>query len=100
MRPAPSSATSPARPVDRCPSARRSARSAASHRSARGLRSALGVTPDGTLYYADIGVIGPGPIRPGRVMRVTFDSNGLPGVPEEVDTGLAFPDGIGIVVLG
>jgi hypothetical protein len=59
----------------------------------------VGVTPDGSLYYADIGVVGGGPERPGRLMRVTFDDAGTPSFAEVVDTGLAFPDGIGVLVL-
>ncbi len=59
----------------------------------------MGMAPDRTLYYADIGVILQGPNRDGRVMRVRFDANGDPGTPEVVDTGLAFPDGIGILVI-
>ena len=54
----------------------------------------LGQTPDGWVYYADIGVVGDGPNRPGRLMRFK------PGSPPEiVDENLAFPDGIGILVL-
>jgi hypothetical protein len=59
----------------------------------------IGVTPDGTIYYAEIGVLGPGPARPGHVMRVRFNSLGLPLPPEIVDSGLDFPDGIGVLVL-
>lgn len=62
----------------------------------------LGVAPDGTLYYADIGLvisdrgIGPGS-GTGTVRRITF-VNGEPQPPETMATGLAFPDGIGIFV--
>ena len=38
----------------------------------------------------------PRPIRPGRVMKIEF-VDGVPMLPAEVDTGLAFPDGIGII---
>ena len=59
----------------------------------------LGVGPDGTLYYADIGItitsegIGPGP--EGTVRRIRF-VNGEPQPPETMGGGLAFPDGIGV----
>jgi hypothetical protein len=57
----------------------------------------IGVAPDGTLYYADIGIVGPGPAEgAGSVQRVTFES-GQPQAPEVVDEGLEFPDGIGIL---
>jgi hypothetical protein len=59
----------------------------------------LGVGPDGTLYYADIGItitsegIGPGP--EGSVRRIRF-VDGAPQPPEIMGGGLAFPDGIGV----
>jgi hypothetical protein len=59
----------------------------------------LGVGPDGTLYYADIGItitdrgIGPGP--EGSVRRIRF-VNGEPQPPELMGGGLQYPDGIGI----
>jgi hypothetical protein len=62
----------------------------------------LGVAPDGTLYYADIGIvidgtnIGPGD-GTGRVFRLRF-VDGEPQAPEQMAEGLAFPDGIGIYV--
>jgi hypothetical protein len=60
----------------------------------------LGVDSSGTVYYADIGLtagtgIGPGPNR-GTVRRIRFE-NGEPLAPETMDTGLNFPDGIGIL---
>jgi hypothetical protein len=61
----------------------------------------IGVTPDGTLWIADIGVQGAGPARgEGSVVRVAFDAAGNPGDPETIDEGLEFPDGIGVVTLG
>ena len=62
----------------------------------------LGVAPDGTLYFADIGiVIANGGIGPGngtgRVFRIVF-KDGEPQEPEMLADGLAFPDGIGIYV--
>lgn len=60
----------------------------------------IGVTSDGTLWIADIGIQGDGPAEDaGSVVRVTFDESGEPGEPEEIDAGLQFPDGIGITVL-
>jgi hypothetical protein len=62
----------------------------------------LGVGPDGTLYFADIGLvisdtgIGPGD-RTGSVRRIRF-VDGEPQPPETMADGLAFPDGIGVFV--
>jgi hypothetical protein len=60
----------------------------------------LGVGPDGTLYFADIGIVispevGPGP--EGSVRRIRF-VDGEPQAPEVMTRGLAYPDGIGIYV--
>jgi len=73
---------------------------------ATGTPLGIGVGPDGTLYYADIGVvvgddggtpsIGPGD-RTGSVRRITFDGD-EPQAPETMGDGLAFPDGIGVFV--
>ena len=60
----------------------------------------IGVAPDGTLFYADIGVVvtpdsaGPGDDN-GSVRRIRF-VDGEPQAPETMATGLAFPDGIGL----
>jgi hypothetical protein len=59
----------------------------------------LGFGPDGTLWYADLGIvigdsIGPGD-GTGTVRRITF-TDGEPDPPETLDEGLDFPDGIGI----
>ncbi len=62
----------------------------------------IGVGPDGSIYYADIGIvatadgIGPGD-GTGKVRRIAF-IDGEPQTPEVMDEGLAFPDGIGIFV--
>jgi hypothetical protein len=61
----------------------------------------IGVGPDGSVYYADIGITAtPDGIGPGRgtghVRRIAFDSSGKPLPPDDMDKGLAFPDGIGI----
>lgn len=62
----------------------------------------IGVAPDGTIYYADIGIVIDGPsIGPGdgtgKVRRITF-KGGEPQPPETMAEGLAFPDGIGVWV--
>lgn len=66
--------------------------------------SPFGITVDasGTLYYADIGLvlrpdggIGPGS-QVGTVRRIRF-VNGRPQPPVTMDSGLSFPDGIGIL---
>lgn len=67
----------------------------------------LGLGPDGTLYYADIGIvrtesedffdIGPGE-GTGSVRRITFDTDGEPSEPEVMADGLDYPDGIGVLV--
>lgn len=60
----------------------------------------LVIGPDGTLYYADIGIvlsdegIGPGP-ETGTVRRLAFTED-EPLPPEVMDDGLRFPDGLGI----
>ena len=62
----------------------------------------LGVTPDGTIWYADLGVVAGPPPGPGdgngTVRKIRF-VNGAPQAAETVDQGLAFPDGIGVLVL-
>jgi hypothetical protein len=65
----------------------------------------IGVDPDGTVWYADIGIVndpedgfGPGD-GTGKVRRIRI-VDGEPQPPEIVDEGLAFPDGIGVYVPG
>jgi hypothetical protein len=64
----------------------------------------IAVGPDGTLFYADIGIvddngdIGPGD-RTGTLRRIVF-LDGVPQPPETMATGLAFPDGVGILTGG
>jgi hypothetical protein len=65
----------------------------------------IGVGPDGTLYYADIGLVreeggtpGPGP-NTGSLRRIVF-VDGEPQPPEVLADGLAFPDGIGVWQVG
>lgn len=62
----------------------------------------IGVDSAGTIYYADIGLvlrengsIGPGS-EVGTVRRIRFE-NGEPQPPVLMDSGLSFPDGIGIL---
>jgi len=63
----------------------------------------LGIAIDrsGTVYYADLGLvvrngsIGPGP-RLGTVRRIRFDGDD-PLPPETMDSGLSFPDGVGVL---
>lgn len=60
----------------------------------------LALGRDGTLYYADIGIVfngssfGPGR-RNGSVRRIVF-TDGEPGAPETIATGLLFPDALGL----
>jgi hypothetical protein len=60
----------------------------------------LVVGPDGTLFFADLGLritprgIGPGSGL-GTVRRITF-ANGAARPPEIIQSGLTFPDGLGI----
>ena len=60
----------------------------------------IGVGPDGTIYFADIGIvvsddgIGPGDDT-GTVRRIRF-VDGEPQPPETMASDLAFPDGIGV----
>jgi hypothetical protein len=62
----------------------------------------LAVGPDGTIYFADIGLVindqgvGPGE-GTGSVRRIRF-IGGDPLLPDTMASGLAFPDGIGIFV--
>jgi len=69
-----------------------------------GTPQGIGLGPDGTLYYADLGIIFeagelPGPGPEGTVRRIVFAS-GEPQPPEIIARGLAFPDGIGVRVTG
>ncbi len=70
---------------------------------ATGTPLGLGTSPDGTLYYADIGIVidpksgvGPGS-KTGTERRITFTS-GKPNPPETMAHGLDYPDGLGIFV--
>jgi len=68
---------------------------------ATGTPLGMAIAPDGTIFYADIGVviepgrgIGPGS-KTGSVRRITF-TDGMPNPPDTMAKGLDFPDGIGI----
>ncbi len=60
----------------------------------------IGIDKQGTVYYADLGLIigprgpGPGP-RTGTVRRIRF-ADGEPLPPETFLDGLSFPDGVGV----
>jgi outer membrane protein assembly factor BamB len=60
----------------------------------------IAVGSDGTVYYADLDLVGTLPnVRPGpdgRVWRIRFDKDGDPQPPEVVRDRLAFPDGVSI----
>ena len=61
----------------------------------------LAVGADGTVYYADLDLVGTlpdvGPGPNGKVWRIRFDARGDPLPPEIVRAGLAFPDGVAVV---
>ncbi|MDP9181349.1 MAG: hypothetical protein M3P04_01065, partial [Actinomycetota bacterium] len=62
----------------------------------------LGVAPDGTLYYADIGIVlgpppGPGDNN-GSVRAIRF-VGGVPQPPKVFEDQLMFPDGMGVMTL-
>lgn len=61
------------------------------------------VGEDGTVYYADLSLVGSlsdptglGPGPNGKVWRVRFDEQGDPLEPEMVRDGLSFPDGVAL----
>lgn len=60
----------------------------------------LAVDSEGTLYYADLDLVGTlpnvGAGPDGRVWRIRFDKDNNPLPPEVVRDGLRFPDGVGI----
>ncbi len=60
----------------------------------------IAVGSDGTLYYADLDLVGTLPnVRPGpngKVRRIRFAADGTPLPPEIVRQGLAFPDGVAL----
>lgn len=60
----------------------------------------LALDAGGTLYYADLDLVGTlpnvGPGPNGKVRRIRFDSSGTPQPPEIVRQGLRFPDGVAV----
>lgn len=59
----------------------------------------LAVGDDGTVYYADAGVVGGEPVPGnGTVRRIRFDADGRPLAPETLNAGLDDPDGLGLVL--
>jgi outer membrane protein assembly factor BamB len=66
-----------------------------------GTPQGLAVGGDGTLYYADLALVGTfpnvGPGPNGKVRRIRFDEDGDPLPPETLRTGLAFPDGVAVL---
>ena len=57
----------------------------------------LAVDRDGTLYYADLGIVGgDAEARNGTVRRIRF-VGGVPQPPETLNAGLDFPDGLGLL---
>ncbi len=67
---------------------------------ATGTPQGLAVGADGTIYFADLNLIGQlpnfGPGPNGAVRRIRFDEHGDPLPPELVRDGLAFPDGVAL----
>jgi len=61
----------------------------------------LAVGRDGSVYYADLDLVGTLPnVRPGpngKVWRIAFDADDEPLPPMIVREGLAFPDGVAII---
>lgn len=68
---------------------------------ATGTPQGIAVGGDGSVYYADLDLVGsfpdlsPGP--DGRFWRIGFDAQGDPLPPQPLKTGLAFPDGVGVL---
>jgi len=61
----------------------------------------IAVGADGTVYYADLDLVGAlpdvGPGPNGKVRRIRFDAAGDPRPPQIVRQGLAFPDGVALL---
>jgi len=66
-----------------------------------GSPQSIAFDPSGTLYYADLSLVGTlpsvGPGPNGKVWRVRFDAAGNPLTPEIVRQNLAFPDGVAVL---
>ena len=61
----------------------------------------LAVGRDGTVYYADLNLVGRlpdvGPGPNGKVWQIRFDESGDPLAPEIIMEDLAFPDGVSVL---
>ncbi|UCE85412.1 MAG: PQQ-binding-like beta-propeller repeat protein, partial [Deltaproteobacteria bacterium] len=68
---------------------------------ATGTPQGIAVAADGSVYYADLDLVGEfpdlGPGPNGKVWRIRFDENDEPLAPEIVRDGLAFPDGVAVL---
>lgn len=68
-----------------------------------GTPAGLAVDAEGTLYYADLGIVAregelPGPeAGRGTVRRITFDAAGNPSAPEIIGQGLDYPDAVAVL---
>jgi hypothetical protein len=66
----------------------------------------IAVAVDGTIYYADLGLVeqpppeffGPEPGE-GSIYKVLFDAEGNPSPPQVVDDGLTYPDNIAVLLV-
>lgn len=63
----------------------------------------IALASDGTLYYADLGLVqepgqlpGPGD-KTGTVRKITFDADGNPSEPEIMNDGLDYPDAVSVL---
>ena len=67
-----------------------------------GTPAGLAIDSEGTLYYADLGIVAqegelPGPeAGKGTVRKLTFDEEGNPGQPEIIGQGLDYPDAVAV----
>jgi outer membrane protein assembly factor BamB len=68
---------------------------------ATGSPQGIALDAGGTLYYADLDLVGTlpnvGPGPNGKVRRIRFDAGGTPQPPEIVRQGLRFPDGVAVL---
>ena len=57
----------------------------------------LGLDSNGDLWVADLGIVAVAPAPTfGSIVKIPIDDAGLPGIPVAIDTGLTYPDGLGI----